>query len=327
MSISQLKVLEQQPPAPAANEPQAAPQAALHEERWLLGLPSLGKFLHFVEDAAPVEARERSAELVDAWRAANDYYQGLETSERGIANEARALPPDEATAALFERVRAHAHYRRAFDTLPTEFAMVPLDLLIVFQKHVSWTFVERLAERWSGPPGAEALFDLCMPLERPAASVEVRRLGARRYVFRCESMDFRYHDPVLLQPEQLERFEASGAVAGIVGLVIGFGCNFLNAIRVGNRLMLNNGYHRACALRALGVTHAPCIIQSATRTEELGLVAKREVAQDAEFYFESARPPLLKDFFDPRIRRTILTRPRIRQIEVSLEIQDFVLAR
>lgn len=331
MSISQLalKVLEQEPleRAPASEIENSAPSPARHEERWLLGLPSLSRFLGFVEESGIDGARESRAALAEAWRAANDYYQALERSEPGLANAALCREPDEATAALFERVKGHAHFRRTFDTLPTDFGMVPLDLLIVSQKHVTWSFVERLKERIGERPGTEALFALCMPLERPGAPVEVRRVGSRRYVFRCESTDFRFHEPVVLQPQQLAQFEASGAVAGVVGLTVGFGCNFLNAVRVGSRLMLNNGYHRACALRALGVTHAPCIIQTATRIDELATVAKREVVQDAEFYFESARPPLLKDFFDEKIRKSIAIRPRIREIEVNFEIKEFTLPR
>ena len=149
--------------------------------------------------------------------------------------------------------------------------------------------------------------------------------SGRRFEFQCESTDFRFHKPVLLRPDQLSGYESFGPVAGIVGLVVGFGSNFLNVISVGKRLMLNNGYHRACALRAMGYTHVPCIIQTATRADELGVIAKREVADDAAFYFESARPPLLKDYFDPHIRKPVPVRKRVSRIEVSFEIRDHLV--
>jgi hypothetical protein len=95
---------------------------------------------------------------------------------------------------------------------------------------------------------------------------------------------------------------------------------------VGRRHLLVNGYHRAVALRALGVTHAPCIVQTATCTDELQLAAKSRVAERAEFYFESARPPLLKDFFDPRLRKRLPLRPRMRHIELSYEIRDYLVS-
>jgi hypothetical protein len=67
------------------------------------------------------------------------------------------------------------------------------------------------------------------------------------------------------------------------------------------------------------------VIQTATRGDELGITVKREVADQAEFYFESARPPLLKDYFDPRIRKVLPVRKRVRQIEVDFEIKDFLV--
>jgi hypothetical protein len=49
---------------------------------------------------------------------------------------------------------------------------------------------------------------------------------------------------------------------------------------------------------------------------------KSRVADDAGFYFESARPPLLSDFFDSHLRKLIPIRHRTRQIEVNFEIKD-----
>ena len=126
--------------------------------------------------------------------------------------------------------------------------------------------------------------------------------------------------------EQASGYESIGAIAGIVGLVVGFGSNFLNVVRVGKRVLLNNGYHRAVALRAAGITHAPCLIQTATRVDELQVSVKSRVADDPEFYFESARPPLLRDFFNPRFRKQLPIRACTRQIEVNFEVKDYLVA-
>jgi hypothetical protein len=129
----------------------------------------------------------------------------------------------------------------------------------------------------------------------------------------------------LLQPDQIHDYKAFGPIAGVVGLVVGFGSNFLNVIRVGNRLLLHNGYHRACALRGLGITHAPCIIQTVTRLDELDMTAKGTVVEDPDFYFNTARPPLLKDFFDPQICKVLRIYKRVRTIEVTFEVRDDLL--
>ena len=98
-------------------------------------------------------------------------------------------------------------------------------------------------------------------------------------------------------------------MSAIVGLPVGFGSNFFTAIRHEDRVLLHNGYHRAYAMRALGITHAPCIIQTVTRRDELEVAAKEQVADNPGFYFGTARPPLLKDFFDPENRTQLQGAP------------------
>ncbi len=302
---------------------ESVPRSHSHEELWLLGQPPLWRFLEFVEEAVVGGARADRVALTKEWRAANDYYQELERSEAGIANTGSHRELDTCFMQLAEEVKAHPHFRRSFDTVPTEFGMVELDRLIVVQKHVKRTFVDRLMTRIGPAPDPETLFRVCLRLDAPESSVEIRRNGSQRYVFRCESSDLRFHETAVLLPQQLRGYDSVGPIAGIVGVVVGFGCNFLSAVRVGSRILLHNGYHRACALRALGLTHAPCVIQTVTRVDELHVAAASRVAEDAEFYFESARPPLLKDFFDPKIRKVLPIRNQTHMVEVSLEIKHF----
>jgi len=304
--------------------PAAAPSSR-HEEIWLLGQPTLSRYLDFVEEDVVDGKRMNRAALIDEWRTANDYYQDLERCEAGIANQVAQCDLSPALDSLAEQVKRHPRYAECFDSLPTSIRMVELDRLIVCQKHVSRNFIDMQKTRLGPAPDQEALFRFCLPLAPPDVPVQVREVGSRRYVFRCESTDFRFHEAALLRPDQTNGFERYGPVGGIVGLVVGFGSNFLNAIQVGKRIMLNNGYHRVCALRSLGITHAPCIVQTATRVDELGICAKRDVAEHAEFFFESARPPLIKDFFDSAIRKVIPVRKSARQIEVSFEVKDFLV--
>ena len=296
-----------------------------YEEIWLLGQPPLSRYLEFVTDDVVGGAEADRAALTGEWSAANDYYQELERSEAGLANQVEQAELDPTLDVLAAQLKAQSRYRRGFDVLPTSISMVELDRLIVYQKHVSRNFIDVLKGRIGPSPDAAALFRFCLPLDPPDVPVQIRRVGSRRYVFRCASTDFRFHEPTLLRPDQTNGYESFGAIAGIVGLVVGFGSNLLNVIRVGKRLLLNNGYHRACAMRALGITHVPCIVQTATRADELGVAVKRDIVERAEFYFESARPPLLKDFFDSRIRKVLPVHKSVRQIEVNFEVKDFLV--
>lgn len=309
-----------------ASSPRSTPalDSVCQQELWLLGQPPLWRYIEFVEQVVDGTRVDRAA-LTEEWRAANDYYQELEHSEAGIGNFGSHRELDVSFAPMIAQVQAHPHYRRTFDTLPTTFMLVELDKLIVFQRHVRHSFVERLMRRIGPAPTPEALFHFCFPLEAPTPpTVQICDLGSHRYVFRCESVDLRYHETTVLRPEQVQDYHSFGAIAGILGVVVGFGCDFLNGIRVGNRILLHNGYHRACALRSLGMTHAPCIVQTATRSDEIQAVVKGRVAEQPEFYFESTRPPLLKDFFDPRLRKLLPLRKQVHLVEVTLEIRHLV---
>jgi len=296
------------------------------EEIVLLGQPSLQQHLDFIRDIVVGGEHADLRAAYDEWRRANDVYHELEESEAGIADRAECLDLDPALEPLAEEVRADPQFRRAFDTLPTRIAMVELDRLIIFQTQVTRQFIEGIQARLGPRPDPRSLFRLCLPVGRREAPLEVRRTGSRRYTFSSESTDLRFHEAALLQPGQVSSHDSFGPIGGIVGLVVGFGSNMLNVVRSDSRMVLHNGYHRACALRAMGITHAPCIVQIVTRRAELAVAAAQKVNDDAAFYFKAARPPLLKDFFDPRISKILPVRRMRKVVEVSFETRAFDVA-
>jgi len=295
----------------------------IQEEIWLLGQPKLRDYLHFVREMVIDGDKLDRTQLTDEWRTTNDYYHELEEREAGIADQEECRDLDPTLAPLVEEVVADPRYQSAFAGLPAKFEMVELDRLVIFQPHVTCRFVESLAARLGPDPGPEALFHFCLPLGRPEPTVRIQRVGSDRFLFWSDSSDFRFLEPVLLDPEQVRDYRSAGPVAGIVGLMVGFGSNLLNAVRADKRLILHNGYHRAVALRSLGITHAPCIVQTATRMDELDIAAAKDVVKTPAFYLKAARPPLLKDFFDPRIRKVLKTRRIRKMVEVKFDVQDF----
>jgi hypothetical protein len=294
------------------------------EELWLLGLPPLEHFLDFVEHAVVGGTHPDRFALIEEWRAANSYYQELEQSEAGIANAGVPRELDAELAPLAREIAAHPHFRHTFDTVQTQFGIVELDRLIVRQKHVTQSFIDALVARIACRPDPETLFRICLPTDAPRPPVRICQVGSHRYVFRCESTDLRYHHTTVLEPQQVPGYDSFGPIAGMIAVVVGFGHEFLSVVRVGNRLLLDNGYHRACALRTLGVTHVPCVIQTISRLDELRMTVSARVAEEAVLYFESARPPLLKDFFDPKIRKLLPIRAQTHLVEVHVEIKHLV---
>jgi hypothetical protein len=308
--------------------PAASPAGAeIRDELWLLGQPPLRDYLDFVQASVEGGADMDPRALTDEWRAANDRYYELERSEAGIADRAECLELPAAMRPLADELAALASFRATCDCLPTSFGMVELDKLVVYQPHVTLPFAEGLRARLTPPPDAAGLFRFCQPLERRDPPVKVRRLGDRQYQFVSDSTDFRFHKAVLLRPDQVVGVDSFGPIGAIVGLMVGFGSNLFSVIRSDRRLLLHNGYHRAYALRAAGFTHAPAVIRTVTRRDELALVASQAVVDEPAFYFAAKRPPMIKDFFDPSISRSLPVRRMEKLIEVSFEHEEFDVSR
>ena len=56
------------------------------------------------------------------------------------------------------------------------------------------------------------------------------------------------------------------------------------------------------------MTHAPCVVQRLGGLEDLDHVGRAAIRRDPEVYFGLARPPVLKDFFNPGLCRTVIRR-------------------
>lgn len=309
------------------NNDMAAPDAGQRdynaEMLWLLGQPSLDEYLSFVQEKAVGGKAMPANLLADEWRAANDLFFELEKSEAGAADGADCLPLPPELEPLADALRADPYYTSTFDTLPTEIRMVELDRLMVSQKHIASVFSAERARVLGATPTPEALFRFCLPLDRPNPPVRIQRLAANRYLFSSGSTDLRAHNPILLDRNQIAGISSYGPIAGAVGLLVGFGSNFLTAIRSEERMVLHNGYHRAYTMRALGITHAPCIVETVTRTDELNLAASERVSDAPAFYFRSKRPPMLRDFFNPLLVKRLAVKPLETVVEVEFKLKSW----
>lgn len=306
---------EAQPSAPAAEEPR--------DMLWLLGQPHLADYLDYVRRRVVGGHKIHPAELADEWRAANDIYYDLEKTEAGIADKIGRRPVPKVLAPLVKELEADAYFKRAFDTLPTAIEMVELEKLVVSQQYIEPGFAAKRASQLGDDYTPAQLFHFCQPLERANPPVRVQRLSNERYLFSSRSTDIRAHHPVFLQRHQIDDIGSFGPVSGAIALMVGFGSNFLTAIRSGDRMMLHNGYHRAWSLVNRGIKYAPCIVETVTRKDELKLSAGSDVSDDPEFYFAARRPPLLKDFFDPRLAKSLKVRSSETTVEVEFKMRSW----
>lgn len=289
---------------------------------WLLGQPHLEEYLSFVKDRVVGGDQIAPRTLVDEWRAANEIYYELEQVESGDADRINTKSISKKLDALAAEVQTHRYYQKTFDSLPTVIEMVELDRLVVWQSHVANHFANVRGQALGAKATPEELFRFCLPLDVDAPPVQIKQVSSDRFQFISPSTDLRAHEAMLFDPAQLSTIESYGPVAAAIRLAVGFSANFLSGIRSDNRILLHNGYHRAYALRALGITHAPCVVQTVTRKDELSLLADTRVTSDPGFYFKAARPPMLRDFFNPALRKLLWVRPIDTVVEVQFSMKN-----
>ncbi len=291
------------------------------EHVFLIGRPPLGEFLTFViTNTVNGESADQRA-LADEWRKANDHIRELEKREAGWADNPAIAPLSKRLDALKARVLADPMFQRAFQVVPAEVGMVELDRLIVFQKQINLNFIRQLRKGLGESPTDEDVFRLCLPFEHPHPPAQVGRIAQNAYQFSSASTDFRFLEPALLRAEQIIGYPPQGPIVGVVALMVGYGSNYLNAVHVENRLVLNNGSHRAFALREAGVKHVPCIVQHISRRDELELVLPL-LHQRPEVYLGPPRPPVLKDYFDPKLRKLVAVPRRLRHVRITFGVEQ-----
>lgn len=293
-------------------------------DQWvfLAGRPPLQEYLGFISAQARDEQALDKRQLIEAWGQANDRVAELEVAEAGAADNAaiRSLP--ESLQRLAEKALTSAVLRAAFSSVPTTIGLVDLSTLVVFQKFINLRYVAELRDVLGTDLSPSAVFQLAVPTETVAPPPNIGRANQNTWVASSASTDLRFLGPAFLSPDQAPGYPPTGYAAGVLALGVGFGSNVLNAISIGNRLVLHNGSHRAYALYEAGVREVPCVIQTVRRAEELTVIANADIVAAVQRNLTSARPPILRDYFDDRLRTIVPVPRKFRQVRVSFSVEQ-----
>jgi hypothetical protein len=287
---------------------------------FLIGRPPIEEYLGYLIEQ--INSRQVSQKtLIDEWRSANDHVLELEKTEAGWADNPQITPLPTQLENLRTVVENDPIFQNSIaNLLPTGFGMVELDRLVVFQKFINLEYVDRLKKSLGDHPNDELIFKMCQPIEHKPAKFMGRQIANNTFIYVSPSLDIRFLGVAPLTQENIAGYQSAGVLAGVIGLQVGFGSNYLHALQVENRLILNNGSHRAYALRELGIERVPCIIQQVSRRDELNLVAP-QILQGADLYLQGKRPPVLKDYFDEKLRNVVSVPRKLRQVRVQFGVE------
>lgn len=296
------------------------------EELHLLSNTSLDDLIDFVRRRTIGGDRIDKVDIADPWRAAAAHARELQKLEGGLADVPQVAPLPPELQGHVEQLAALPNFQKTFSSVPVSFGMVKLEDLIVTQEKLSRRSMEPMLKLPQAPLPLDQLAASCLPLTPPEADFQVALQESRRVILTSDTHDTRFLGAQLIDPTQVKGLTVTGHPQAIVALSVGYSTNVLNVIRWGKRLVLNNGYHRAYALRARGVTHAPCLIQICAEWEEVGLAGGGAMYDNGDLYFSSPRPPMLKDFFDPKLAIVYPTRRQKREIRLSWDVDSVQLA-
>jgi hypothetical protein len=292
---------------------------------FLNGRPPLSEFVSFVTSQTQGGHALDRRQLAEQWRSANDHTWELERAEAGLADKPAIGKLDPCLSELSERFLASPLYKRVSTLVPSYLGVVELDRLVVFQKHINLEYVNQIKDSLGACPSPERIFQACLPIEPLQPPLQLGQIASDCFAFLSPSSDLRLLGAELFAPGQLSGYSPPGFMSKVIGLVVGFGLNVLNALHVEDRLVLNNGSHRAFALREMGITHAPCLVQLLSRRDELEAVASGDLVARPDLYLSASRPPLLKDYFDPKLRVIVPVQRRTRQVRISFGVEQLDL--
>ena len=298
----------------------AAVQVEADPHVFLVGHPPVGEFLGYIGSQTIEGRNDDKAALMDAWRAGNDRVLELEQTEVGFPDAITLGPLPVELEPLVERVLGDPIVQRTYALAPIEIAMVELDRLVVYQKHINVSYADELKTLVPLDADPEQVFRFALPFEQrndPPVSFGQTADGA--WVFKSISNDFRALNVEVIDPAQVVGLNAVGVPSAIVALTVGYGANYLSALHVEGRLVLNNGSHRAYALRDAGHTHVPCLVQRVSRRDELEVLVGtgHPLQAKPDAFLTAKRPPLFKDYFDEQLRMLVHVPRSIRQVTVG----------
>jgi hypothetical protein len=271
-------------------------------------------------EANSIDSEERKREIKTQWLAAAEHFQELVNAEPGIAAtiDTRLLPQE--AADFLRELHLNPAFNKTFSNFPVSFEEVEIDKIVASQRTVHVDFIERLTSKYAH--SAENILNFCLHPGQDQTPAIAGRSGPNAFTFSSENPGLRFLG-VYEQPYEaamMEDHHPGGQPIRAVVLLVGYGSSTINVYRLGDRIILNNGFHRLYALRALGITHAPVVVQRVTHSN---LELPSQIADLPREYLATApRPGLMKDFFDERLTCEVRQQSFLKALQVGWGIGE-----
>jgi hypothetical protein len=278
--------------------------------------------LHHIRTQAIEEENDRLSEIIATWENLQPRVEELIRRELGVAESIKVEPIPNEYKSKLEAFASDPLFKKSFLGSRISFGVVEVDKLVAPQREVNLDYVDRLVSSYPKSPTFHDLLDICVSPKRKMDPIQHLEIAPNTHVFSSPNSDIRFLGAFVKQltVEDLEYAEFGGLPATAVIAFVGYGGAPVNVFQVGRRIILNNGLHRVYALRSLGVTEIPVVIQH-IRDPQLEL-PEVIAGLPREYLLNVPRPALVKDFFEPDFTITLKVRERIKIVMVSIAVNQ-----
>jgi hypothetical protein len=281
---------------------------------YLMGAMTRNEVQSYVRSLCVDAEVARLPEILISWRSASARFNEIVAAD---PYQAPATGPildlDDDLAALSN----DALFQSTFSQLPTSFAMVEVDKLIAPQRSLHLEFVEQLKAELSTGVTPRDLVAACMSIPTQPGPLSAIQSAPNMAVYSSENRNLRFLGGFMkpLDATDVAVAHTGGVPAAAVVLLVGYGSPCVNVIQFEDRMVLNNGFHRAYAIRALGHKRIPVVVQHA---ENVDLEFPQSVAGlPREYLLKHRRPVVMRDFFDDQLVTTLSE--KVRRKTVTLQ--------
>src|SRR5437588_2967267 len=292
-------------------------------QQYLFAFATQAEVLQYVRTQTLSEELSRLSEIFSAWQHVQPRVADLIGREAGIADKIQTTEIPTQYKPKLDAIATDNLFQRTFSHLPVSFGVVEIDKLVAAQRVVNLDYVNRLIARFPKEPDLDELLDICVSPKREMEPIQHLEVAPNTHVFSSPNSDIRFLGAFLKQltTEDLNHAVLGGVPAAAVIAFVGYGGAPVNVLQSGPRIVLNNGVHRVYALRSIGVTEIPVVIQHVGNPQ---LEFPPQVAGlPKEYLLDVPRPVLMKDFFEEGFTISLKVRDRIKMVTVGIVLNQY----
>lgn len=304
--------------APSPKEAPILVGTHFFRQQYLFAFATQSELLQYVRTQSVTEEAAGLPEILSAWSGLQPRVAELVRREGGVQDTIQVDGLPEEYHSKLDSFASDSLFQRTFSQLPVAFGIVEVDKLVAPQRTVNLDYVNRLKKKYPKMPTMDELLNICVSPKREMDPIQHLEIAPNTHVFSSPNSDIRFLGAFVkqLSTEDFEHAVSGGLPAAAVISFVGYGGAPINVLHWGRRVVLNNGFHRVFALRSMGITHVPVVIQQVANPQ---LEFPPHVAGlPKEYLLGSPRPVLIKDFFEEGFTITLKVRDRLKMVTVGI---------